>query len=90
MSINGEGITTERAAYILEKMSGMTVSGDANGCSINGEEVWSVHIRCNNGENRLVQAYKLDTFSDAIAINGVVVSYVHGEWFDRILSLFEP
>lgn len=47
---------------------------------------WRIVLTTVGGATREIAAYRLDAFSDALAVDGVAIHYVHEEAIDLILA----
>ena len=47
---------------------------------------WRIVLTTVGGTTREIAAYRLDAFSDALAVDGVAIHYVHEEVIDLILA----
>lgn len=87
VTINGESAAPEAFDALTERLAALGLSGwlDA-GWKPEGEPRWTLEIEAESGEKRVIEAYPIDAFKDALAVNGVALGYAHVEALDAALG----
>ena len=88
--INGREVPQEQLDELLKRLSNFTVEGDipANAQAETAPR-WRLTLVEENGRTRVLEGYRLDVFSDAVAVNGVMRHYVYNGAIDVLMSGLE-
>lgn len=89
VTLNGEPAGEELLTALTSRLNALTVSGDVpDGWTIPEDESprWRITLTTVGGTRREIAAYRLDAFSDALAVDGVALHYAHEEAIDLVLS----
>lgn len=74
---------------LTSRLNALTVSGDVpDGWTVPADESprWRITLTTVGGTRREIAAYRLDAFSDALAVDGVALHYAHEEAIDLVLA----
>ena len=86
---NGETASQERLDELLDHLSQLTVNGDApaNWLPTAQEKPrWTIRLQTEGGQQRVIEAYRLDAFTDVLCVDGVSLHTVDDEAIARILG----
>ena len=89
VTLNDEEADAELLTTLTSRLNALTISGDLpDGWTIpEGEDPrWRIVLTTVGGTTREIAAYRLDAFSDALAVDGVAIHYAHEEAIDLILA----
>ena len=89
VSVNGETADAEILTTLTTRLNALTASGSLpSGWAVpQGEEPrWRIVLTTAGGTQREIAGYRLDAFSDALAVDGVALHYVHEEAVDLVLA----
>ena len=89
VSVNGETADAEILTTLTTRLNALTASGSLpSGWAVpQGEEPrWRIALTTAGGTQREIAGYRLDAFSDALAVDGVALHYVHEEAVDLVLA----
>ena len=89
VTLNGEEADAELLTTLTTRLNALTVSGDLTDAWTvpEGETPrWRIVLTTVGGSTRELAAYRLDAFSDALAVDGVAIHYAHEEAIDLILA----
>lgn len=89
VSLNGKEADAELLTTLTTRLNALTASGDLpDGWTVPEDEAprWRIVLTTVGGTTREIAAYRLDAFSDALAVDGVAIHYVHEEAIDLILA----
>ena len=89
VTLNGEEADAELLTTLTTRLNALTVSGDLTDAWTvpEGETPrWRIVLTTEGGSTRELAAYRLDAFSDALAVDGVAIHYAHEEAIDLILA----
>lgn len=88
ITANGQAMTQEALDGLWARLAAMTVSGDVPSGWFPGGAAprWELTLSTWEGETRQITAYPLDAFSDAVAVDGVVLHFAYIEAFDMALG----
>ena len=89
VTLNGEEADAELLTTLTTRLNALTASGDLpDGWTVPEDETprWRIVLTTVGGATREIAAYRLDAFSDALAVDGVAIHYVHEEAIDLILA----
>ena len=85
VTLNGASVSVELLDEVVSRLDAFTVSGDAPVVfQPQGEPEWSIVLQTETGLVRMVEAWKLDLFTDVIAVDGAMLHCVHPESVDVI------
>lgn len=88
--INGCEAPKEQLDELLKRLSNFTVEGAVSaGAAAETEPRWRLTLVEENGRTRVLEGYRLDMFSDAVAVNGVLCHYVYNGAIDVLMSGLE-
>ncbi len=90
--LNGESITEERLNAFQDQLNVLAVAGDLREAFVPAPDAaprWTLVLQTDSGEERTLEAYRMDAFSDALFLNGVSRHYVHADAIDALLT-FQP
>lgn len=90
---NGQPASQEQLDSLMEKMSAFAVAGDVPenfALSQDAQPRWWMALITENGGMRQVEAYRMDAFSDALAVDGVIRHYVHGDAMEAFMAGLLP
>jgi len=90
--LNGESITEDQLNAFQDQLNALTVAGDLQEDFIPDPDAaprWTLILQTDSGEERTLEAYRMDAFSDALFLNGVSRHYVHADAIDALLT-FRP
>ena len=88
--VNGREAPQEQLDELLKRLSGFTVEGDipAN-AQPETEARWRLTLVEENGRTRVLEGYRLDVFSDAVKVNGVMRHYVYNGAIEVLMAGLE-
>lgn len=90
LSVNGQDMPPELLDELEKRLNGLTVEGDIPaGAVIESEPSWRVTLHLEGGRTRVLEGFRMDVFSDAVAVDGVMLHYVHNEAIDMLMSGLE-
>ena len=89
---NGEPMNPERFDSLVTRLQELRVSGDADKNLPIQEMVprWQITLETAGGMKRMVAAYPLDAFFDAIAVDGVIKHTLQAESLEAVLGDLRP
>lgn len=83
---NGQACSQEELNELLDRLNSLTAAGTMPGeQSVLEEPRWRITLSA-EGETRVLEGFKLDAFSDALAVNGTAVHYLHSDAIDSLMS----
>ena len=90
VALNGEAAAAEQWDTLVDRLAALTVSGKipADYSAEGKSPRWQIVLTTEGGTVRTIAAYPLDTFSDALMVDGVIRYYVHIEALDSVLGEF--
>ncbi len=90
VTLNGEAVAAEQWDTLIDRLAALTVSGKvpADYSAEGSSPRWQIILTTEGGTVRTIAAYPLDTFSDALMVDGVILHYVHVEALDSVLGEF--
>lgn len=88
VTLNGQEVAAEQMETLADRLASLTVSGKIpEDYSTEGRSPrWQVVLTTEGGTVRTLAAYPLDTFSDALMVDGIIRYYVHIEALDSALG----
>lgn len=88
ITLNGQPMTQEALDALTARLNALTVSGDVPEGWTPGDAAprWRMTLKDRAGNVRVIAAYALDAFSDALAVDGVIRHYVYVEALDTALG----
>ena len=89
VTLNGEDADAELLTTLTSRLNALTISGDLPaGWTVpeGAQPRWRIVLTTVGGTTREIAAYRLDAFSDALAVDGVAIHYAHEEAIDLILA----
>lgn len=90
---NGQEASQEQLDRLMEKLSAFSVAGDVPAdfaLSQDAQPRWRVALITETGRTRQVDAYRMDAFSDVLAVDGVIRHYVHGDAMEAFMAGLLP
>lgn len=87
VTVNGKQATAEQLDEWMQRLNGWTVAGNLPADFTPAQDAqprWRIEWVSQDGQTRSVAGYRMDAFSDAVAVDGVFRHYVHS---DAITSL---
>ncbi len=87
-TLDGESIPAVQAQTLTDRLATMGVSGLApEGWSPQSQQPrWQLRLATEDGASRILTAYRLDAFSDALAVDGAIIHYCYVEALDTALG----
>lgn len=80
VALNGEAGTEELLDEALSRLVSMTVSGNAPAdFQPQGEPRWRIELTARSGLTRTLEGYRLDLFTDVLAVDGVMLHTIDAE-----------
>ena len=88
--VNGREAPQEQLDELLKRLSNFTVEGDIP-ANVQAETAprWRLTLVEENGRTRVLEGYRLDVFSDAVAVDGVMRHYVYNGAIDVLMAGLE-
>lgn len=89
VTFNGVSATEEKLNTLISRLNSFTVAGDLDeGWEIPQNETprWRVELVTSGGVTRVIEAYRLDNFSDALVVDGTARHYAYVEAIEVILA----
>ncbi|MBR6571777.1 MAG: hypothetical protein IKK75_15120, partial [Clostridia bacterium] len=87
---DGKPAPVELLDELMNRLNTFTVEGLIPADAVrNPEPHWRVTLVTDTGETRVLEGYQLDVFSDAVAVDGVLVHYVYKGAIDVLMSGLE-
>lgn len=91
-TLNGETMPPEQAESLVSRLAQLSFAGSVpEGWS--PEEAaprWTIRLTAADGTLRTLTAYRLDAFSDAVAVDGVILHYCYVEALETALGEWLP
>jgi len=87
--LNGEEKAPALLDELTDRLNTLTAEGSvpADYSPSAGEEPrWSLKIETISGDTRVIDAYRMDAFSDALMVDGVIRHYVHSDAIDVLMA----
>ena len=87
--LDGESITEDQLNAFLDRLNALTVAGDLPQDFVLAPDAaprWTLVLQTSSGEERTLEAYRMDAFSDALFLNGVARHYLHVDAIDALLT----
>lgn len=89
--LDGNDIPTAQAQTLVDRLAAMGVSGSVDHWSPNGAQPrWQLKLTTEAGDSRMLTAYRLDAFSDALSVDGTILHYCYVEALDTALGDLIP
>lgn len=91
-TLNGETITGEQAELLVSRLRALSFSGNVPDGWTPGDAQprWIVRLTAADGTERTLTAYRMDAFSDAVAVDGVILHYCYTEALEMALGEWMP
>ena len=87
VTVNGQEAPPEKLEVLLDGLNTFTVEGSIPANAAAEEEPrWRITLVTKNGEIRVLEGFRLDAFSDAVAVNGAMCHYVYDEAIDELMA----
>lgn len=90
--VNGEEKPADLLAELNDRLYTLTVAGnvpDTFALDKDAKPRWSLTVETTSAERRQIDAYRMDAFSDAIMVDGVMRHYVHADAIDVLSAGLE-
>lgn len=87
--VNGEEKAPELLDELTDRLNTLTAEGNvpANYAPAADEEPrWTLLLETTSGDTRHIEAYRMDAFSDALRVDGVIRHYVHADAIDVLMA----
>lgn len=80
VTINGAEVSADKLDEWVQRLQNWTVAGDLPADFTTDEQPrWRIEWVSESGQTRSVTGYRMDAFSDAVAVDGVLRHYVHAD-----------
>lgn len=91
-TLNGETITGEQAELLVSRLRALSFSGNVSDGWAPGDAQprWIMRLTAADGTERTLTAYRMDAFSDAVAVDGVILHYCYTEALEMALGEWMP
>ena len=91
-TLNGETITGEQAELLVSRLRALSFSGNVPDGWAPGDAQprWIMRLAAADGTERTLTAYRMDAFSDAVAVDGVILHYCYTEALEMALGEWMP
>jgi len=87
VTVNGREAPQELADMLADSLRAFTVEGSIPANAKPEEEPrWRITLVTENGDIRVLEGYRLDVFSDAVAVDGTMCHYVYDEAIDVLMA----
>lgn len=87
VTINGQEAPQETLDVLLDSLNAFAVEGSIPANAKAEEEPrWRITLVTEAGDVRVLEGYRLDVFSDAVAVNGTMCHYVYDEAIDVLMT----
>ncbi len=87
VTVNGEKAPQEKLDELLDRLNSFAVEGDIpKGSAAEDEPRWRITLVTETGAVRVLEGFRLDAFSDAVAVDGVMCHYVTSEAIDMLMA----
>lgn len=87
VTLNGQKVPQEKLDVILDSLNTFTAEGTIPANATVAEEPrWRITLVTETGDIRVLEGFRLDVFSDAVAVNGVMCHYVYDEAIEVLMS----
>jgi hypothetical protein len=91
-TLNGEALPAAKAETLVQRLRSLSFSGSLPaGWTAEGlSPRWKMTLIGQDGDSRTLTAYRLDAFSDAVAVDGVALHYFYVEALEAALGELMP
>jgi hypothetical protein len=91
-TLNGEVLPAAKAETLVQRLRSLSFSGSLPaGWTAEGlSPRWKMTLTGQDGDSRTLTAYRLDAFSDAVAVDGVALHYCYVEALEAALGELMP
>ena len=87
VTVNGREAPQELADTLADSLHAFTVEGSIPANAKPEEEPrWRITLVTEDGDIRVLEGYRLDVFSDAVAVDGTMCHYVYDEAIDVLMA----
>lgn len=89
IAINGQEGTQEQLDELISRLQTLTAAGsvpDDFALADAAQPRWSITVETTGGDVRQIDAYRMDAFSDALVVDGVMRHYVHSDAIDVVTA----
>jgi len=87
VTINGKEAPQEMLEELLDRLNSFTAEGDIpQGTVTEKEPRWRITLVTETGSVRVLEGFRLDAFSDAVAVDGTMRHYVYDEAIDVLMA----
>lgn len=93
ITFNGQEVSREQLDALEDRMSTFAAVGDVPSDFALREDAvarWQMALVTQGGRTRRVEAYRMDAFSDAIAVDGVIRHHVHADAIEAFMAGLIP
>ena len=88
--LDGKPAPVELLDELMNRLNAFTVEGSIPADAVrNPDPHWRITLVTDTGETRVLEGYQLDVFSDAVAVDGVLMHYVYKGAIDVLMSGLE-
>lgn len=83
---NGQPCSQEELSELLDRLNSLTIAGDLpQEYAVSEKPRWRITLSA-EGETRVLEGFRLDAFSDALAVNGTFLHYLHSDSIDSLMA----
>lgn len=87
VTVNGQEAPQEKLDVLLNSLNAFTVEGSIpDGVKAEEEPRWRITLVTEENDIRVLEGFRLDAFSDAVAVDGVMCHYVYDEAIDVLMA----
>lgn len=87
VTVNGQEAAPEKLEVLLDSLNAFTVEGNIPvNAAAEEEPRWRITLVTEEGDIRVLEGFRLDVFSDAVAVNGTMCHYVYDEAIDVLMA----
>lgn len=87
VKVNGKEAPQEQLDVLLDRLNAFSVEGSIpDDAVIDSEPRWRITLITETGRTRVLEGFRLDVFSDAVAVDGVICHYVYDEAIDVLMT----
>jgi len=91
INLNGKAGTQEQLDEMTDRLNTFAISGSIpEDAQMADSPRWSICIETEDGAMRQIDAYRMDAFSDALSVDGVMRHYIHSDAIETLVSGFLP
>lgn len=91
VTLNGKAGTEEQLQEITDRLNAFAVSGAIpQNAELAQTPRWVLEWETESGTSRRIEALRMDAFSDALRVDGVLLHYTHSDAIESLISGFLP